>query len=140
MLASESVVAEVVSFLEEDGIVLHRTGSPSEFAVGSESERKFWHRPVLTIPGDLLAEYLVDVSRQYADSADPGREALSVTGIHLMEHLGTDHGSGANATTALGFRRNGSGRVELFVEKELPKVERPEGADGDVFEWTPDRP
>jgi hypothetical protein len=95
------------------------------------------HRPVLDLPADLLWDYLVEMSASCRHASDPLREALSLTKIHTLEYLTTDHGDGRNAVRALGFRRSRRGGVEFFVDKDAP--EPPRGrAPQDELEWVAD--
>jgi hypothetical protein len=66
----------------------------------------------------LFQEYLQDMSRRMSDEQNPFDEALSLTRIHLVEELATDHGDGLNYVRALGYRRK-RGKVEFFVEQEI---------------------
>lgn len=128
---------EIIAFLEKEGLVLTPLASGDEYAVHGRTRRAFFHRPVFTLPADLLAEYLQKMSEKYADQQDPLLEALSLTRIHAMEYLTTDHGGGLNATTALGFRRTDRGDVEFFVDQDRPKPGTPAGS-GDELTWVAD--
>jgi hypothetical protein len=68
----------------------------------------------------LFQEYLQDMSRRMSDEQNPFDEALSLTRIHLVEELATDHGDGLNYVRVLGYRRK-RGKVEFFVEQEIPQ-------------------
>ncbi|WP_219413096.1 hypothetical protein [Pseudonocardia nigra] len=114
----------IISYLEREGLALIPTGSGDDYRVVDPSRRAFLHgEPVFTLPADLLSEYLVEMSERYRDQPDPLGEALSLTRIHAMEYLTTDHGDGLNATMALGFRRTTRGDVEFFVEQDIPSAE-----------------
>lgn len=117
---------EIISHLGRDGLELIPTGSGDDYTVVYRSRRAFLYEPVFTLPADLLSEYLVTMSERYRDQPDPVLEALSLTQIHAMEYLTTDHGDGLNATRALGFRRTARGDVEFFVDQDVPDVGRPE--------------
>ncbi len=121
--------AEIFEFLEREGLSFERLGPGEDYRVGSSARRMFRHEPVFTVPTDLLAEYLLAMSERCRDQPDPLREALSLTKIHAMEYLTTDHGAGFNATTALGFRRTGRGDVEFFVEQDEADPGSPDGDD-----------
>jgi hypothetical protein len=113
----------IVAALEREGLELVPTGSGDDFRVVDRGRRAFLHGPpVFTLPADLLAEYLQDMSTRCQDQPDPLGEALSLTQIHVVEYLTTDHGDGLNATTALGFRRTSRGDVEFFLEQDVPPL------------------
>lgn len=119
--------SEIISYLEREGLELVPSGpGADDYAVVDRSRRAFLYQPVFTLPADLLSEYLRTMSRSYLDQPDPLREALSLTQIHAVEYLTTDHGNGRNATRALGFRRTARGDVEFFVDQDVPGVEQPE--------------
>jgi hypothetical protein len=113
---------EIISYLERQGLALIPTGSENDYRVVGRTRRAFYYEPVFTLPVALLSEYLNAMSEDYRDQPDPLREALSLTKIHAMEYLTTDHGDGLNATTALGFRRTENGDVEFFLEQDVPPV------------------
>lgn len=132
---SEYALGRILQFLRDDGVSFLPIGTSDNFEVGPESTRPFRYRPVLTIPGDLLIEYLKDMGENFRDEADPFSEALSMTEIHLVEYLRTDHGSGSNATTAIGFRKGSNGEVELFVEKDCPRLEESADPEEGELRW-----
>jgi hypothetical protein len=113
---------EIIAYLEREGLALIPTGSGDDYRVVGRTRRAFLYEPVFTLPSDLLSEYLIAMSERYRDQPDPLREALSLTKIHAMEYLTTDHGDGLNATVALGFRRTERGDVEFFLEQNVPPV------------------
>jgi hypothetical protein len=129
--------AELLRFLLWQGFTVEPIGTSENLRVGS-SDDSFEHRPVFVLPGDLLWEYLRDMSDSYRDEPDPLGEALSMTGIHAVEFLTTDHGDGRNALRALGFRRDPTGRVEFFEEKDLPERPHLSGPPGDLG-WRAER-
>ncbi|SDH55761.1 hypothetical protein SAMN05192558_111110 [Actinokineospora alba] len=106
---------DIRTCLEREDLVLDRIRDTDDYVVRGRSRRAFWYEPVLTLPAELLAEYLDKMSEQYGMP-----EALSLTKIHAVEYLTTDHGEGLNATTALGFRRTKSGEVEFFLDQDPP--------------------
>jgi hypothetical protein len=116
----------VISYLEKEGLALIRIGSGDDYRVVDRTRRSFLYEPIFTLPVDLLSEYLSKMSERYLNQPDPLLEALSLTQIHAMEYLTTDHGGGLNATRALGFRRTPRGDIEFFVDQDVPHVERPE--------------
>jgi hypothetical protein len=125
-------VAEIVRSLRAQGFTVEPTGHGDEYVLGSD-DGTLARRPLLSLPPDLLSEYLEQTGRNYRDAADPLAEALSLTMVHLIEELETDHHEGRNYVRALGLRRDPHGRVELFVEQDLPDVpRRPFDAD---LEW-----
>ncbi|GAA0946915.1 hypothetical protein GCM10009559_45640 [Pseudonocardia zijingensis] len=58
---------------------------------------------------------------------------MSLTRIHLVEELTTDHGDGLNYVSALGYRRK-RGKVEFFVEREVPEPGKAHHQGSDL-EW-----
>lgn len=113
------LVDAVVEHLRRDGFVLEAGLARDAFVVASHRGTPMPHAPELTIPPALFAEYLHGMARGMDDHPDPFTEALSLTRIHLVEALDTDHGDGLNHVSALGYRRR-RGRVEFFVETEPP--------------------
>ncbi len=89
---------------------------------------------MLTVSESLLSEYLEQVGSDIGLPVDP----LTLTTIHLVEEPETDHHEGRNHVRALGFRRDRRGRVELFVEKDVP--ERPYRLSHPDLEWRADEP
>lgn len=128
--------AEILEYLAREGLTFE-CRSADTYRVGPP--HMFRSAPHFTVPPDLLDEYLRTMSKRYGDQPDPFREALSLTKIHAMEYLTTDHGGGRNATTALGFRRARSGEVEFFVEQGEPDYGPPPG-NGETWEWRAARP
>jgi hypothetical protein len=90
-------------------------------------------RPVLTVSEETFDEYLDAMSHDLREMPDPRAEALSLTKIHVVEELSTDHGDGLNYVRALGYRRGRGGRVEFFVDQEIPEP-RDVPAPG-TYEW-----
>ena len=115
-------VAEILRGLRRQGLTVEPTGSGDDYAVRSKGADIFAYRPVLTLPAALLSEYLAQMARDIHDAPDPSAEALSLTTIHLVEELETDHHEGRNYVRALGFRRGNGGRVEMFVDQDLPDL------------------
>jgi hypothetical protein len=117
------LVTEIVAFLAEDGFVLTKQPGGDGYVV--DPGRGNVLGPVLTVPPALFREYLEAMSRTLEGQPDPFAEALSLTRIHLMEELGTDHGDGRNYVRALGYRRRRDGSVEFYVDKEIPDRGQP---------------
>lgn len=136
MTLGEDPREEILRFLEREDLTFELTGSDDQLAVGSSSGPAFLHQSVFTVPPDLIAGYLVEMSKRFADEPDPMCEALALTKIHAMEYLTTDHGNGLNATTALGFRRNTRGQVEFYVGHN--KAEPVVPPEPDQLEWVAD--
>jgi hypothetical protein len=109
---------EILSYLERSEGLVFTPGHRSDQFIVSSKAGGFRYEPVLTVAEDLLEEYLRDYSQDLRDHPDPMAEALSMTKIHMAEHLTTDHGDGLNATVALGFRRLRRGQVEFFLEQD----------------------
>ena len=131
--SGNGVVAELVRNLAEEGLALARRGTGDDYEVRSTDDH-FAFRPVLTLPESLLVEYLEQLD---VDGHLP-LDALSLTTVHLVEELETDHYEGRNYVRALGFRRGRRGRVEMFVDQDLPDIPyRPPNPD---LMWTADRP
>ena len=128
-----AVLAELVRELEEEGPLLERRGDSDDYDVRSTGG-EFALQPVLTMPESLLVEYV----EQLAEDPDLPLDALSLASVHVVEELTTDHHEGRNYVRALGFRRGRRGRVELFVEKDVPPIpHRPPDPD---LQWTAYRP
>lgn len=124
-------VAAVLRELDRQGFMTERLRDGPEYLVRSREPGHFRHRVVLRIPPDLLHAYLMQEGPAgYA-------EALSMVKLHAEEYLGTDHGDGVNATTALGFRRAASGRVEFFWDVDRSPLAEPAG---ELLEWRSDWP
>jgi hypothetical protein len=134
---SEGPDSALIGYLESRGFVLVRRGAGEDYVVRTADGEGFAYEPVLYLPTALLAEYLEVMSRTVGDVPDAYAEALSLTQIHLEEELATDHGLGTNYVRALGFRRR-RGRVEFFVEQDLPDV--PYVPPDPDLRWTAERP
>jgi hypothetical protein len=134
LMSDHDLVGDVVRQLQESGFVVERAQRRDAFLVRSYRGIGFPLGPVLTIPPALFRQYLEDLGSCMDDEPDPFGEALSLTMVHLDEELTTDHGDGLNYVRALGFRRK-RGKVEFFVEQEIPQAESrltPSSAD---LEW-----
>lgn len=136
--SGRDLVAEVLRNLPRQGFIAEPTGSGDDYTVRSRGVDTFAFRPVLTMPAALLDAYLEQMSHDIHDAADPLDEALSLTLVHLEEELATDHHEGRNYVRALGFRRGRGGRVELFVDQDLPDLP-PRAPDPDL-RWEAHRP
>jgi hypothetical protein len=129
--SASEVVAELVRNLAEHGLFLERRGATDDYEVRS-SDGHLAFQPVLTVPESLLSEYLEQVGGDMRLPIDP----LTLTTIHLVEELDTDHHDGRNHVRVLGFRRDRRGHVELFVEKNVPQ--RPYRPSDPDLEWRAD--
>jgi hypothetical protein len=114
------LVDSVLAYLRESGFVIERAAARDTFVVRSYRGTGFPLAPTLTIPPAVFQEYLQDMSERRSDEQSPFDEALSLTRIHLVEELATDHGDGLNYVRALGYRRK-RGKVEFFVDQEIPQ-------------------
>lgn len=119
--SERDLVDEVLDGLRSEGFILEPTGDGDDYAVRSKGVDIFEYRPVLSLPAALLSEYLEQMSRDLRDDAQPLAEAVSLTTMHLVEELETDHHEGRNYVRALGFRRR-RGRVEMYVDQDLPDI------------------
>jgi hypothetical protein len=129
------VVVELIRNLAEQGLVLERRGTGDDYDVRSTGDT-FAFRPVLTLPASLLAEYVEQVGEDIRDNPHMQIDPLALATIHLVEELDIDHHEGRNYVRALGFRRGRRGRVELFVEQDVPQLaNRPANPD---LEWRAD--
>ncbi|MGI9003236.1 MAG: hypothetical protein ACR2GH_16530 [Pseudonocardia sp.] len=128
----------IFDHLSREGLLFDRVGSSDDYVLSAGARGRFIHVPVLTIPLELLDEYLSAASRMYDDRPDPALEALSMAVMHVGESLTSDHGDGMNATTALGFRRADDGSVEFYVHED--RLETSTGTGGDMMEWVADPP
>lgn len=117
-LEAAAAADAIISFLEHDGLIVERDGSSLQV---SSPDGTFVFAPVVHLPLDLLDRYL-DQFEAPSWGGDPRDEALSLLKINLIEDLTTDHGEGRNYTRAVGLRRGRGGRVELFVEQDVPPV------------------
>jgi hypothetical protein len=128
-------VTELVRNLAKEGLALEHRGSGDDYVIRSADDL-FAFEPVLTMPEALLAEYLEQLGRDIRDDPNMPLDPLTLTTIHVVEELETDHHEGRNYVRALGFRRGRRGRVELFVEKDVPELPyRPPNPD---LEWCAD--
>jgi hypothetical protein len=113
------LVDSIIGYMRESGFVVERASVRDTFVVRSYRGTGFPLTPVLTIPPAVFHEYLQDMSERMTDEQNPFDEALSLTRIHLVEELATDHGDGLNYVRALGYRRK-RGKAEFFVDQEIP--------------------
>jgi hypothetical protein len=113
------LVDSIIVYLRESGFVVEPASSRDGFVVRSYRGTAFPLTPTLTIPPAVFQEYLQDMSERMSDEQNPFDEALSLTRIHLVEELATDHGDGLNYVRALGYRRE-RGKVKFFVDQEIP--------------------
>lgn len=132
--ASEhDLVDSIVGYLRESGFDVERAPVRDAFVVRSYRGTAFPLAPVLTIPPTLFREYLEDMGGRMRGEQDPLSEALSLTKIHLVEELATDHGDGLNYVRALGYQRK-RGKVEFFVDQEIPGPGHRQSASAEL-EW-----
>lgn len=115
--SASDTLTELVQNLAEQGLLLERLHDGDDYEVRATDDI-FAFQPVLTMPAALLVEYV----EQLGDDSYLPLGPLSLTTIHLVEELETDHHGGRNYVRALGFRRSRGDRVELFVEKDVPPV------------------
>ena len=114
------LVGTVLAHLRESGFVIEPAPVRDAFVVRAYGGTPFPLTPTLVIPPGLFREYLEGMGAQMSDEQDPFGEALSLTKVHLVEELATDHGDGLNYVRALGYRRK-RGKVEFFVDQDIPQ-------------------
>ena len=89
----------------------------------------------MSLPPDLLRDYLEQPSTYPWPVTDPRAEALSLLQINIVEELTTDHGEGRNYVRSVGLERAPGGRITLAVDKDvLPLPDVPPDPD---LEWGP---
>jgi hypothetical protein len=128
-----NLVGTMLAYLRESGFVIESAPVRDAFVVRTYRGTPFPLTPTLVIPPGLFREYLEDMSDRMSDERDPFGEAMSLTRIHLVEELSTDHGDGLNYVRALGYRRR-RGKVEFFVDQEIPQQGRRHPSSPDL-EW-----
>lgn len=122
-------VKVILEWLQEEGLHFERVGDSDAYEPVAAARDRFVRFPVLSLPGEVLDEYVRTVDA-------PGiATARHRAALHVVEMLTTDHGDGRNATVAIGFRRGADGRAEFFVERDLPGPPDPVG---EPLEWTAD--
>ncbi|WP_143174473.1 hypothetical protein [Streptoalloteichus hindustanus] len=111
---------------------------PGDYVVTALAGAELPLRPSLSLPTDLLTEYLDTVNRT-PGATPPGCDALSLVEVHLEEELSTADSDGRNHTTAVGVRRGRNGEVEWFAHQEVPgEVQRADP--GQNLEWRAEPP
>ncbi|WP_134046438.1 hypothetical protein [Amycolatopsis arida] len=127
----------LVRYLRAQGFTVEAGDRPGSYRVTAHRDAPMPRRPRLSLPDDLLTEYLNELDR--TPGAAPGLSALSLTEVHLEEALaaGVD---GQNQTTAVGVRRTPQGAVEWFWHREAePGPPGGEVPQADLV-WRADRP
>lgn len=126
----------LIGYLRATGFEIEACEQPGEYVVTAFRDTPMPLRPRVSLPDDLLAEYLSEMER--TPGATAGLSALSLTEVHLEEALSA--GVGQNRTTAVGVRRRRRGGVEFFWER-APAPSAPEyDAAPEEQEWRADRP
>jgi hypothetical protein len=127
------LVGTVVTYLRESGFAIEPAPVRDAFVVRAYRGTPFPLTPTLVIPPALFREYLEHMADRMGDEQDPFGEAMSLTKVHLVEELATDHGDGLNYVSGLGYRRK-RGKVEFFVDQEIPRPGQRPPASADL-EW-----
>jgi hypothetical protein len=114
----DPAIAAIIAYVERERFVVERHGDTLHV---SSPDGAFAFAPVITLPPDLLHEYL-----EQADAppwgGEPRAEALSLLQINILEELDTDHGEGRNYVRSVGLQRGRDGRVTLVVDKGVPPL------------------
>ncbi|HEX4865297.1 MAG TPA: hypothetical protein VFV02_14595 [Acidimicrobiales bacterium] len=115
----ESPEVALVRYLRARGFAVHDGDGPGDYVVTAHRDMDLPHRPRLSLPSDLLGEYLETMNRT-PGATPPGCDAQSLVEVHLEEELTTAGSDGRNHATAVGVRRGSRGRVEWFAHHDDP--------------------
>ncbi|SFP82253.1 hypothetical protein SAMN05421810_103524 [Amycolatopsis arida] len=126
----------LVRYLRARGFTVEAGERPGDYRVTAYDGEPMPLRPRLSLPDDLLTEYLDEMGDDPAVTGGLG--ALSLTEVHLEEALTA--GVGENRTTAVGVRRVISGEVEFFWHRRAPSEPLNSEAPSADLEWRADRP
>ena len=129
-------VAAIVQGLRDCGFVVERIGTSDDYTVRWTGRDVSADETVLSLPPDLLTEYLEQMSRDLPDVPDPLAEALEITTVHLAEDLGIYHHGEPIHTRSAGLRRRRDGRLVLLLDQDIPGV--PHQVPDPDLEWRAD--
>lgn len=139
MSSPDNPAARLVSHLRRIGFTVEEGSRPGEYVVTARDSEEMPLRPRLSLPADLLAEYLNKIDTT-PGAAPPGLSAESLAEVHLEEELSTSGWDGKNYCTAVGVRRRRDGHVEWFSDRR-PTPDPPQyGAPPEDLEWRADPP
>lgn len=124
-------------YLRAQGFTVEAEDRPGNYRVTAFRDTPMPLRPRLSLPDDLLTEYLDELDR--TPGATAGLSALSLTEVHLEEAL-TAGVDGENRTTAVGVRRAPQGAVEWFWDRESAPGTPAEQVSSVDLEWRAERP
>lgn len=133
--SAQSPEVALIRHLRARGFTVHEGREPGDYVVAAHGDTDLPLRPRLTLPPDLLAEYL-DTLDSTPGATPPGLDALALAEVHLEEKLTTAGPDGRNHARDIGLHRV-RGRVEWFVRHATPDDPRPTRQN---LEWRPDPP
>ena len=129
----------LVRYLRARGFTVQGGRKPGDYIVTAHGDTELPLRPRLSLPADLLTEYLETMNRT-PGATPPGCDALSLVEVHLEEELSTADLNGRNHATAVGVRRGSQGRVEWFAHHDDPKEVQRYTSPPQDLEWRAEPP
>ncbi|WP_337662140.1 hypothetical protein [Actinoalloteichus sp. AHMU CJ021] len=129
----------LIRHLRARGFTIQEGRKPGDYVVTAHDDNELDLRPRLSLPGDLVVEYLETMNRTLG-ATPPGVDALPLVEVHLEEELSTAGADGRNHATAVGVRRGVDGRAEWFARHaDLEDFWRRGGPSEDL-EWRANPP
>lgn len=124
----------LVRHLRARGFTIQEGQKPGDYVVTAHRDNELALRPRLSLPADLVVEYLETMNR-IQGATPPGLDALSLMEVHLEEELSTADADGCNHATAVGIRRGARGRVEWFARHAAPEDLQRYDSPPENLEW-----
>ncbi|GAA5122920.1 hypothetical protein [Haloechinothrix salitolerans] len=131
--------------LEEMAFVVEDAAEPGEYVVTAYGDDDLPLRPRLSLPEDVLADYLDALAADLAadaawDTEQPLDEAISLVLINIEEELASTDLEGRNHAVHVGVRRDHAGSAQWVAERE-PARDAASGAElARELEWVADPP
>lgn len=131
--------------LEEMAFVVEDTAELGEYVVTAYGDDDLPLRPRLSLPEDVLSEYLDAVAADLAADAtwgaeQPLDEAISLVLINIEEELATTDLEGRNHAVHVGVRRGPGGEAQWVAEREPVSAPAAETELAHELEWVADPP
>ncbi|MPY98819.1 MAG: hypothetical protein GEU97_12635 [Actinophytocola sp.] len=131
--------------LEEMAFVVEDTSEPGEYVVTAYGDDDLPLRPRLSLPEDVVSEYLDALAADLAADAawgtqQPLDEAVALVLTNIEEELATTDLEGRNHAVHVGVRRGPGGAAQWVAEREPAGDPTPGTEPANDLEWVAEPP